>query len=168
VILRPGYVYGPGNEAISSRVGISTFGPFLHFGGSNPLPMTYVDNCAEAIVLAGLRPGVSGEIFNVVDDDTLSSREFLRMYKRHVRDFRSLYVPKAASYALCWLWEAYANYSQGQLPLAYNRRMWRANWRRTSYSNAKLKQRLGWRQPLPTAEAMDRYLAACRLVRSHA
>ncbi len=61
------------------------FGPFLHFGGFNSIPFTYVDNCAEAIVLAGLVSGVEGEIFNVLDDDTPSSRQFLKMYKQNVR-----------------------------------------------------------------------------------
>ena len=93
VIVRPGYVYGPGNEAITGRVGIGTFGVFLHLGGSNPIPFTYVDNCADAIALAGLTRGVEGEVFNVVDDDLPSSRHFLRLYKQNVRRFRSLYVP---------------------------------------------------------------------------
>src|SRR5206468_7017915 len=77
VIVRPGVVYGPGNESIHGRVGIGTFGVFLHLGGSNTVPLTYVDNCAEAIVLAGLKPGVDGEVFNVVDDNLPSSRRFL-------------------------------------------------------------------------------------------
>src|SRR5262245_56647938 len=63
VIVRPGVVYGPGNESIHGRVGIGTFGLFLHLGGSNTVPLTYVDNCAEAVVLAGLKPGVNGEVF---------------------------------------------------------------------------------------------------------
>ena len=53
VILRPGAVYGPGSNQITGRVGINTFGIFLHLGGSNRLPLTYVDNCADAIVQAG-------------------------------------------------------------------------------------------------------------------
>ena len=100
VIVRPGYVYGPGNEAITGRVGIGTFGIFLHLGGSNTLPLTYVDNCAEAIVLAGVTAGIDGEVFNVVDDDLPSSRQFLGLYKRNVRHFRSIYLPHAVSYAL--------------------------------------------------------------------
>jgi len=55
VIVRPGYVYGPGNAGLTGRVGIGTFGVFLHLGGSNTIPFTYVDNCAEAILLAGLK-----------------------------------------------------------------------------------------------------------------
>src|SRR5258708_29559604 len=80
VILRPGYVFGPGKRELSGRVGIDTFGFFIDLGRSNLLPLTYVDNCAEAIVLAGLKPGVEGEVFNVVDDDVLTSREFLHAY----------------------------------------------------------------------------------------
>src|SRR2546429_5204679 len=74
VIIRPGAVFGPGKRDLSGRVGIDTFGFFLHLGGNNQLPLTFVDNCAEAIVLAGLVPGVDGEVFNVVDDDLLTSR----------------------------------------------------------------------------------------------
>src|SRR5262249_40316887 len=77
VILRPGVVYGPDNYGITGRVGLDTFGVFLHLGGSNIIPLTYVDNCAEAIVLAGIKKGIDNEIFNVVDDNLPNSREFL-------------------------------------------------------------------------------------------
>src|SRR5208283_912449 len=87
VILRPGAVFGPGKRELSGRVGIDTFGFFLHMGGNNQLPLTYVDNCAEAVVLAGLRPGVEGEDFNVVDDELMTSAEFLRAYKQKVKPF---------------------------------------------------------------------------------
>src|SRR5439155_14002878 len=56
VIVRPGVVYGPDSTGISRRVGSRAFGVFLHLGGSNVIPLTYVDNCADAIVLAGIRP----------------------------------------------------------------------------------------------------------------
>jgi nucleoside-diphosphate-sugar epimerase len=162
VIVRPGYVYGPGNEAITGRVGIDTFGIFLHLGGSNTIPFTYVDNCADAVALAGLKPGIDGEVFNVVDDDLPSSRKFLRMYKRNVRSFRSFYVPHVMSYALCYLWERYAAWSEGQLPPAFNLRRWHSVWKKTRYSNKKLKSRLGWTQRVPTAEGLQRYFEACR------
>ncbi|HLQ75895.1 MAG TPA: NAD(P)-dependent oxidoreductase, partial [Terriglobia bacterium] len=77
VILRPGAVYGPGKHSITGRVGIDTFGVYLHMGGGIQIPLTYVDNCADAIVLGGLVPGVDGEVFNVVDDDLPRSRKFL-------------------------------------------------------------------------------------------
>ncbi|PYU29139.1 MAG: NAD(P)-dependent oxidoreductase [Acidobacteria bacterium] len=162
VIVRPGYVYGPGNEGITGRVGIGTFGIFLHLGGSNEVPFTYVDNCAEAIALAGLKKGVDGEVFNVVDDDLPSSRQFLRLYKQNVRRFKSIYVPHMLSYALCCLWEGYAKWSEGQLEPVFNRRAWHSYWKKSHYSNKKLKTQLGWTQTVPTSEGFRRYFEACR------
>ena len=168
VILRPGYVYGPGQRVLTGFAGIDTFGVFLHLGGSNTIPFTYVDNCADAIALAGLKQGVDGEVFNIVDDDLPSSREFLRLYKKNVKGFRSLYLPHAVSYALCYLWEEYSSWSEGQLPPAFNRRRWHANWKKTRYSNEKLKTRVGWKPNLPTAEGLRRYFEACRNGGPHA
>ena len=168
VIVRPGYVYGPGHQEISGRVGIGTFGVFLHLGGSNTIPLTYIDNCADAIVLAGLRQGVGGEIFNVVDDDLPSSRTFLRLYKRHVRRFTSIYVPHALSHALCWLWESYSTWSEGQLPPVFNRRRWHANWKKTRYTNARAKTQLGWAPRISTAEGLRRYFESARHRGQHA
>lgn len=168
VTVRPGYVYGPGNEPIPGRVGLGTFGVFLHLGGSNTLPLTYVDNCADAIVLAGLTPGVDGETFNVVDDDLPSSREFLRLYKQHVRRFPSIYLPHAVSHALCGAWEWYSRWSHGQLPPTFNRRAWQAYWGFTRYTNEKIKARLGWRPAVSTSDGLQRYFASCRDRAAHA
>jgi nucleoside-diphosphate-sugar epimerase len=168
VIVRPGSVYGPGHVEITARVGIRAFGPFLHFGGFNRIPFAYVDNCAEAIVLAGLVSGVEGEIFNVLDDDTPSSRRFLKLYKKNVRAFKSAYVPHMFSYLLCYLWEKYSQHSEGQLPPAFNRRRWYAEWRRTTYSNAKLKERLGWAPKVATSEALRLYFKSCAQGGQHA
>src|SRR5207245_1079106 len=66
VIVRPGYVYGPGKEDITGRVGIGTFGVVLHLDGSNVIPFTYVDICAEAIVLEGFMIGSTGQGLHVV------------------------------------------------------------------------------------------------------
>ena len=168
VIVRPGYVYGPGKHAISGRVGLDTFGVFLHLGGSNPVPFTFVDNCAHAIMLAGLTKGIDGQVFNVVDDDLPSSRRFLGLYKQNVRRFTSLYLPHAVSYVCCWLWEAYSRWSQEQLPPVFNRRGWHAYWKKTRYSNDKLKTELGWRQHVTTSEGLSRYFQSCHQRRQYA
>lgn len=168
VLVRPGWVYGPGNEAIHGRVGLGTFGLFLHLGGDNDLPLSYVDNCADAIVLAGIVDGIDGEIFNVVDGDLPTSREFLSSYKREVRQFHSVYLPHALSYLACWLWEKYSAWSEGQLPPVYGRGAWHTNWKRTAYSNTKLRQRLGWTQRVPTREGLQKYFAACCQKERHA
>lgn len=168
VIVRPGYVIGPDHSGITGRVGIGTFGIFLHLGGSNRIPFTYVDNCAEAIVLAGLTKGVDGEVFNVVDDDLPTSRRFLRLYKDNVGSFKSVYVPHFLSYAFCSLWEQYSSWSEGQLEPVFNRRAWHGYWKKTRYSNEKLKSQLGWSPKVPMAEGLRRYFEGCRNGRQHA
>lgn len=156
-IVRPGIVFGPGKKAIPGFVGIDTFGFFMHLGGSGRLPLTYVDNCAEAIVLAGLVKGVEGEVFNVVDDDLPTSRSFLRAYKRQVGRFMSVPIPYPVTYALCALWEWYAKHSNGQLPPVFNRRECAFSWKGYRYSNWKLKNRLGWHCRVPMQESLQRY-----------
>ena len=159
VIVRPGYVFGPGKSELSGRVGTAAFGLFLHLGGANELPMTFVDNCAEAIVLAGLKPGVDGEVFNVVDDERLTSRAFLRAYKQ-AKPFRSIgLIPYPLAYAACRAWEGYSHWSQGQLPPVFNRRRCSAEWKGNRYSNQKLKEKLGWTPRVPMNQAMDSFLA---------
>jgi len=162
VLLRPGNVYGPGKRAIPGRVGIDSLGVFLHLGGSNKIPFTYVDNCAEAIVLAGLKHGIDGEVFNILDDNLPSSREFLRNYKREVRKFRSIYLPHALSYFFCFLWEKYSKWSEGQLPPLLTRAEWAAFWKPTRFSNQKLKTRLGWSPGISTEHGMQLFFEGCR------
>jgi nucleoside-diphosphate-sugar epimerase len=158
VTLRPGYVFGAGKQELNGRVGIKIFGPFIQVNGSNLLPLTYVDNCAEAIVLAGLTPGIDGEVFNIVDDDLLTARQFLKTYKV-ARRFRSVSVPYWVAYSACYAWEKYSKWSKGQLPPAFNRRRCVANWKSQRYSNEKLKTRLGWKPRVPMKQAMETFLA---------
>jgi nucleoside-diphosphate-sugar epimerase len=162
VIVRPGSVYGPGKKQITGRIGVDTFGVFLHLGGGNRVPFTYVDNCADAIALAGLKPGIDGEVFNVVDDDLPTSRKFLRLYKQHVRKFRSIYLPQVMSYLFCTVWEKYSFWSEGQIPAVFNRRRWHVEIKRTRYSNEKLKTRLGWKPRVATDEGLRRLFQYCR------
>ncbi|HEY4301505.1 MAG TPA: NAD(P)-dependent oxidoreductase [Candidatus Didemnitutus sp.] len=153
VTLRPGTVFGPGKEGLSGRVGIDTFGIFIQVGGSNILPLTYVDNCAEAIFLAGVTPGIDGEVFNIVDDEVVTARAFLRSYQRQVRSFRSVRVPYFAAYLLSAFWEKYSRWSRGQLPPSFNRRRCRAEWKKTRFSNQRLRSRLGWRPRVSVHDA---------------
>jgi nucleoside-diphosphate-sugar epimerase len=55
-VLRPGMIYGPDN-VWSARLGVGGKGKFwVRMGGSAPLPLNYVENAADAIVLAAETP----------------------------------------------------------------------------------------------------------------
>lgn len=162
VIVRPSVVFGPGKAKISDRIGTSTFGVFLHLGLNNIIPLTYVDNCAEAIVVAGLKEGIDGQVFNIVDDDLPRSRDFLKMYKRKVRRFFSIPVPYPAWLLFNYLWEKYSKWSEGQLPPVFNRRTCAVYWKGNKYSNMKAKELLGWQPKVTMDEGLDRFFTYMR------
>src|SRR2546422_3982832 len=167
VIVRPGVTFGPGKTKIPGRVGIDTFGVFLHLGLNNRMPLTYVDNCAEAIVLAGLRKGIEGEVFNIIDDDLPKSGECLRRYKKQVHRFMSIPIPYPAFYLLNFLWEKYSKWSEGQLPPAFNRRMCATYFKGNTYSNQKAKVLLGWHPRVGITEGLERFFGHAREMMGH-
>ena len=158
VVLRPGVIYGPGGGHFSNRVGLKLFGIFAHLGGSNLLPLTYVDNCAQAIVVAALSPAAAGQIYNVVDDDLPTSREYLRLYKQQVKSLRSVPVPYFVLMMISHAVERYSRHSKGQLPAIFTPYKTRAMWGGNRFSNAKLKC-IGWRPLVTTSEGLSKSFA---------
>jgi len=162
VIVRPGVVFGPGKAKITGRIGTDTFGVFLHLGLNNRIPLTYLDNCAEAIVLAGLQKGIDGHVFNILDDDLPKSREFIKMYKRYVHRFFSIPIPYWTWFFFCYLWEKYSKWSEGQLPPVFNRRTCAVYWKGNTYSNNKAKELLGWHPRVTMSDGLERFFAYMR------
>ena len=157
VIVRPSVVFGPGKAKISARIASDSLGIYLHLGLNNRIPLSYVDNCAEAIVLAGLKKGIEGQVFNICDDDLPRSRDFLKLYKQKVNRFFTLSVPHWMWFSFCSMWEKYSKWSEGQLPPVFNRRACSFYWKDHEYSNRKAKEMLGWQPAVPMPEALDRF-----------
>jgi nucleoside-diphosphate-sugar epimerase len=81
-IIRPGAVWG-GDDLWDAGLG-HVLGPlWLAVGDGVTRKFTYVENCAEAIVLAAERDEAIGETLNIVDDDIPTQREYARMLKHH-------------------------------------------------------------------------------------
>jgi len=153
VVLRPGVIYGPEGGAFSSRVGLQIGPLFFHLGGSNLLPLTYVVNCAEAIVLAGLHPDSAGQIYNVHDDELPTASRYLREYKRHVKTIKSITLPYFITRIMARCLATYHRRSQGQLPAIITPYKAAAAWGGNKFGNSKLNS-LGWRQLVPTSDGM--------------
>ncbi len=161
VILRPGVIYGPGGPPISARVGLNLFGVFLHLGGGNRIPLTFVENCADAIVTASEHPEAIGQAFNVIDDDLPTSRAYLRRYRRDVAAMRTVPVPYAALRMVSRSVEWYHRYSRGQLPAVFTRYKTATLWKGTRFDNSKLK-RLGWLPRVGTQQGLTASFAWLR------
>lgn len=160
VVIRPGPIFGPGQPILVARVGLSAFGTFLHLGGGNTIPLTYVDNCADAVIDAGREPGVEGEVFCIVDDDLPTSRQLLRLYRRSVARIRVLPVPYRLLRPLAAFNAWYSRRTHNHLPPVFTPYKVDAMWKPQRYSNTKAKQRLGWAPRVPMSEALDLTIAA--------
>jgi nucleoside-diphosphate-sugar epimerase len=154
VVLRPGVIYGPGGGALSSRVGLKALGFFFGLGNGGLLPLTYVDNCADAVVQAALH-APSGSVFPVVDDELPTCRAYLKGYCQQVERMRCIPVPhwafRLGSKVLVW----YHRKSKGQLPAIFTPYVVDSMYRPLRYSNAALKA-IGWTQRVSTPEGMQR------------
>ena len=152
VILRPGVIYGPGGGAISSRVGLNALGFFFALGGNAILPLTYVDNCADAVAQAAMK-APAGSAFNVVDDNLPTCNEYLRDYRQHVQKMRRIPVPH---WAFLWgskILVSYHRKSKGQMPAVFTPYVVNSMYRPLRYTNAALKA-IGWQQRISTANGL--------------
>ncbi|MEY4765238.1 MAG: hypothetical protein RI907_1911 [Pseudomonadota bacterium] len=158
VVLRPGVIYGPGGGALSSRVGIRAMGLFVSLGGKALLPLTYVDNCADAVASAVLH-APAGSAFSVVDDDLPTCAQYLKRYRQEVEPLRCLPVPYWAFHWGSTLLGRYHRKSKGQLPAVFTPYVVESMYRPIRYSNAAL-QAIGWKQRVSTREGLERAFAA--------
>jgi nucleoside-diphosphate-sugar epimerase len=157
-ILRPGVIYGPGGGAMSARVGLRLPGVFLYMGGKNLLPLSYVDNCAEAIVVAAERARFDGDIYNVLDDELVSCDEYLRRYQKEVERLKVVPLPYPMAVAASAAVEWYHRYSQGQLPAILTPYKVKTSWKGNTFSNAKLRK-LGFAPIVSTEDGLARTFA---------
>jgi nucleoside-diphosphate-sugar epimerase len=162
VVVRPGVIYGPGREAITSRVGLRVGAFVLQMGGRQRMPYIYVDNCAKGVLLAGTTPGVDGETFNLVDDELPTGRQVLRLHRRLVGRVWAFTVPRLAVRPLSRLCVWYHDRSMGQIPAVLTPYKSDAAWKRLRYSNAKAKAQLGWTPEVSLEEGLQRTFAWLR------
>jgi nucleoside-diphosphate-sugar epimerase len=162
-VLRPGVVIGPGN-LWSARLGYELGSKaWLRIGFRARLPVTYVDNCAEAIVLAAehsvARPAetVSPVVFNIVDDDLPTLHRYASLLRGASRPKpRVVPVPRAVVSGVGALAARNANASEVH-PLI-RRAVLDARCKPFRFDNSRIKRDLGWRPRVGLEEALERSL----------
>jgi nucleoside-diphosphate-sugar epimerase len=154
VIVRPGVIYGPGRPTLLGRVGLSAGRFLLKLGGGDRVPCTYVDNCADAVVLAGVVPGIDGRAYNILDDHRPTRADVIRAYRRRGTRLTVLPVPTPLVHPASALFEWYWERSGRFLPPVFTRYR-AALWKPMRYTNARAKRELGWQPKVSTLQALD-------------
>jgi predicted dehydrogenase/nucleoside-diphosphate-sugar epimerase len=102
VILRAGAIYGPRLPLPIGRLTLPSTRcrPLVAGSGRVPMPLTYVTNVADAMILAATGEAPTGSVFNIVDSPDLDQRAVARALREasHGR-IRPLFVP----YPIVWL-----------------------------------------------------------------
>lgn len=81
VVVRPGAIYGRG-RTFQHRLGrqVTDLGLVL-LGGRSLMPLNYVENTASLLAECVEHPRAPGEVFNAVDPDPPTQREYLRWWR---------------------------------------------------------------------------------------
>ncbi len=85
VIVRPGQIVGPGAERVVPNATLGFGQVWLAVGPpAQPLPLVYVDDVADALLLAANRPGIDGRTFHVIDPTPVTHGQYLEQCRRRV------------------------------------------------------------------------------------
>lgn len=150
-VLRPGFVWGRGNEWC---VGLGDVVGSKHviIGPLRRLPLTHVVNCADCVVQCSNNPGASGQTFNVVDSGNPRAWQFAADYlaRSGVSGYR-IPVPYHVGLSAAKIAKGISRIAfgkQGRLPGVLVPKRYAARFKTPRFSNAKLREQIGWRPPL--------------------
>lgn len=149
-ILRVGAVFGP-DRLWNSHLGLAFGGVLLRLGRRGQIPLSYVENTAQALVAATQTPVHGVEILNLVDDDLPSRKEYVH----------AMQASGWPRFVLPVNWRLFAVFASfvGAFPWApglLRPAICRARLMPLRYANSRLKLRLDLPPDVPFAEAMLR------------
>jgi nucleoside-diphosphate-sugar epimerase len=93
VVLRPGQIYGPGAAKVPPSGTIGIAGRWVVVGsGDRHVPLVYLDNVVDALLLAGTQDLPNGSVFQLVDPQGITQRAYVN-YAVRSQAVRAWYVP---------------------------------------------------------------------------
>ena len=162
-VIRPGMIYGRDN-LFNAWVGMNGTGrTWLRTGTFAQIPLTYVEHCAEAIVLAAERPEAVGQTINVVDDRPPTQRAYAKLLQSRTNPRpRIVPLPWTALRTIARLgywWNKYALKGRAKIPGIVSPGKLHARCKPMRYRNDLAKRLLGWGPRYTLEQAVDRSLS---------
>ncbi|HVO23189.1 MAG TPA: NAD-dependent epimerase/dehydratase family protein [Candidatus Margulisiibacteriota bacterium] len=159
VVLRPGLLYGPGKRPPVAR---------QSFGGGRvklllatphyTLPLSYVDNVADAVLLAARCDAAAGEAFTIVDAN-VEQAHYLSLYRAASGEtWRAVFLPVGAVALAALLAEGGLRMLRRRSPVTYHQ-VRRAT-QSARYDCSRAERVLGWRPSVSVEEGLRRVFAS--------
>jgi nucleoside-diphosphate-sugar epimerase len=159
-ILRPGAIFGKGH-VWTARLGIALSDRvWIRLGAWAKLPLSYVENCAEAVVMSAEKDEAVGKTFNVIDDETPTQRFYSRQLQRNLSPSPCVIpVPWTVVRIIARMAQTTNKilfHGHARLPHIFKPTSVHARCKPLRYTNRKIKETIGWRPRYSLAEALDR------------
>jgi nucleoside-diphosphate-sugar epimerase len=161
-IVRPGLLYGPGRKPPLARRS-AAIGPLrvLLASPNYLLPLAYVENVADAIVLAARTPAAVGRAYTLVDVHARQA-DYARLYRQQSgARWVPLYPPLGLLRAAASAAERAAGLLGRRAPIT--RHQVERTLRSATFVTRRAQDELGWQPRVPLEEALRRSFAARRL-----
>ncbi|MCC6697213.1 MAG: NAD(P)H-binding protein [Candidatus Hydrogenedentes bacterium] len=159
-VVRPGVIYGKDRlwtACLGVELGERTW---IRIGAWAKVPLTYVENCADAILLCAEKEEAIGKTFNIVDDHCPSHRRYIGMLRRKISPRpRVIPVPWTLMRVVCrgaWIANRMFFKGEGKLPSILVPARMHARCKPLRYTNRLLRETLGWTPRYSLDEALDR------------
>ena len=162
IVLRPGSVYGPGTDLYSGMMGFASGSTYIVIGnGGFVLPFVHVDNVAVAISQCLANKEAEGEIFNVIDPETITKRQYIdRVIRRVDPQARVIYLPYSVFYGITWAQEI-AFTLVGRRP-ALTRYRLISSQKNVVFDGTKIATRLVWKPTGSLNEGLEKMVRRLR------
>lgn len=160
VCLRPGTIFGEGGEIFTPMIGFSKANKFFFIIDNDKfvLPFVYVDSLVDAIRLAIDKKESEGQIYNVVDPDGITKKEYIELFLRKLYPkAHFFFIPLSLINGLVGMQE-YLMKLLGRHPLLTRYRLLSSQ-QKIVYDSSKIQRELGWKPTIPLREAIKKVLA---------
>ncbi len=162
VLLRPGRVFGPGMTLLTPDVARQMGRFFVIFGdGTRELPLVYVDDVVNAIVLAAENGKFDGSVFHIVDRTHITQNQLVRDYiLKGARKAKVIHVPLAILYGLALGVEVLSKILNRPAPLSIYRV--KSAMARMQFDCSRAEKEIGWQPRVGTVFGLQETMAAER------
>ena len=162
VLLRPGRVFGPGMTLLTAEVARRMGNLFIILGdGTHELPLVYVHDVVNAIVLAAEKSKFDGRVFHIVDRTHITQNQLVHDYiLKNTKNAKVIHLPEAILYVLAAGLEVLSKVLKRSSPLSIYRV--KSAMARMRFDCSRAEREIGWQPLVGIASGLQETLAAER------